>query len=133
MGGVDQGAVHVAAEAYLAVPRSTVRALLAPTALWELCWPGLVLEVTEDRAEKGVRWSVAGPLSGTAEVWLESWREGCIAHVYLRARRSPGTSRHLPGTLTRADGERTRALLFWAKDRLEQRSSMPTGPTRRVQ
>lgn len=133
MGGVDQATVHVAAEAYLAAPRSTVRHLLERTVLWELCWPGLVLEVTEDRAEKGVRWSVAGRLTGTAELWLEPWREGCIAHVYLRAKPSPGTGRRRAGARTRGAGARARALLFWAKDRLEQRSSMPTGPTRQVQ
>lgn len=133
LGATDRPDADVAAEVYLAVSRSSARGLLAPTALWELCWPGLVLEVTEDRAEKGVRWSVAGRLTGTAEVWLEPWREGCVAHVYLRARPAPGTGRRRTGARTRVDGERARALLFWAKDRLEQRASMPTGPTRPVQ
>ena len=112
------GPTDVAAAAHVAADRAAVRHLLARTDLWTRCWPGLVLDVTEDRGLKGVRWAVAGRLAGTAEVWLEPWRETCVAHVYLRP---DGVPSRRTERAVRTYGERTRALLFWAKDRLEQR------------
>ncbi len=36
-------------------------------------------------AEKGVRWTVAGPLTGTMEVWLEPVMDGTVMHYFLHA------------------------------------------------
>lgn len=111
----------VAAAAHLAVPPPQARALLVRTGLWEHCWPGLVLDVSEDRGPKGVRWTVEGALRGSAEVWLEPWRASCVAHVYLRGEGGPRTASSSSTRTVGTYGERTRRLLFWAKDRLEQR------------
>lgn len=47
--------------------------------------PGWELSVTEDRGVEGVRWSVGGPVTGSAEVWLERYREhGSYLHVFVR-------------------------------------------------
>ena len=51
-------------------------------------WPDLRLEVVEDRAEKGIRWTVTGALTGTMEVWLEPMMEGLdgvVLHYFLHA------------------------------------------------
>ena len=45
----------------------------------------LCLQVTEDRAEKGMRWAVDGALTGTMEVWLEPSFDGVILHYFLHA------------------------------------------------
>lgn len=39
----------------------------------------------EDRAEKGIRWTVAGPLTGTMEIWLEPALDGVVLHYFLHA------------------------------------------------
>lgn len=47
--------------------------------------PDLALTVVEDRAEKGMRWAVAGPLTGTMEIWLEPVLDGVVLHYFLHA------------------------------------------------
>lgn len=47
--------------------------------------PGVTLTAYDDRGPLGVRWTVAGALSGTAEVWLEEHGDGTVVHVYVRA------------------------------------------------
>ncbi len=39
----------------------------------------------EDRADKGIRWTVSGALTGTMEVWLEPSLDGVILHYFLHA------------------------------------------------
>ena len=47
--------------------------------------PGVRLSSYDDRGPLGVRWTVSGALTGTAEVWLEEHGDGTIVHAYLRA------------------------------------------------
>jgi ribosome-associated toxin RatA of RatAB toxin-antitoxin module len=58
---------------------------LGEDSLWRAWWPGLELTPYERRGLKGVRWTVAGELTGTAELWLEPARDGVVVHWYLRA------------------------------------------------
>ena len=52
----------------------------------------------EDRADKGIRWTVAGPLTGTMEIWLESMLDGVILHYFLHAE----PTREVPATVALA-------------------------------
>ena len=106
--------MDLTAEAFIAVTPDRARTTLAVGSFWEAFWPGLVLDVTQDRGLRGVRWSVSGRLSGSAEVWLEPWREAVVVHVYLRA-----PDRRLADRLLRRYDQAMREALFLAKDRLE--------------
>jgi hypothetical protein len=88
-------------DTYLDVPPARLSPLVRDPGRWPLWWPDLDLEVTRDRGDKGVQWAVrpapgrtlaTGPLrrpsvlwTGTAEIWLEPWRErGTVLHHYQR-------------------------------------------------
>ena len=62
--------VQVADEMFVAADPARVGAAVGDPASWRRWWPDLRLQVVEDRAEKGIRWAVTGPLTGTMEVWL---------------------------------------------------------------
>lgn len=59
--------------------------VLADRARWRRWWPDLTLEVREDRRDKGIRWTVSGPVTGTMEVWLEEMLDGVILHYFMHA------------------------------------------------
>jgi hypothetical protein len=76
--------VDIIAESWLRVsPNVAAPMLREPERLLEW-FPELELTVFMDRGEQGTRWSMAGALLGSMEVWLEGWREGCIVHWYVR-------------------------------------------------
>lgn len=79
--------IQVADQTFLAVPGSVVADALAQPRRWRAWWPDLRIEVTDDRGDKGIRWSVAGALTGTMEVWLEAVPalDGVILHYFLHA------------------------------------------------
>jgi hypothetical protein len=77
--------IQVADQTFVAGPAERVAATIASPSKWREWWPDLLLEVREDRAEKGIRWSVAGALTGTMEVWLEPSLDGVIVHYFLHA------------------------------------------------
>ncbi len=79
-------------ECFIVAPRAEVAAVVRDSHFWSLLWPGLELTVAEDRADEGIRWTCAGVLSGSAEVWLEEFGDGVIVHCYLRAEPPPGWS-----------------------------------------
>lgn len=119
-------AIDVVDSTWIAAPAATVAAVVAEPANWRRWWPGLDLQVSEWRAAKGVRWTVASVagragLSGSAEVWLEPAGEGVVAHFFLRLDPAPGR------TLSRRDVERVTdeyrrrtKSAFWAlADRLD--------------
>lgn len=82
-------------DTFVVAPPPVLAAAFADPASWSRWWPGLALELDEDRGVEGVRWYVtggrwgkgssAGDLVGTSEVWLEPYRDGTIVHFYLRA------------------------------------------------
>ncbi len=77
--------VDVVDETFLAVPPEVVAAAFAAPESWAAYWPDLILDVYLDRGAQGLRWTVAGALVGTMEVWLEPVLDGTLLHYFLRA------------------------------------------------
>jgi hypothetical protein len=77
--------IQVADDTFVAADGSAVGAAVADPARWQQWWPDLRLQVIEERGEKGIRWTVAGPLTGTMEIWLESVLDGVVLHYFLHA------------------------------------------------
>ncbi|NMN94862.1 polyketide cyclase / dehydrase and lipid transport [Antrihabitans stalactiti] len=77
--------IQVADQTFVAAPAARVAAAVASPSQWRNWWPDLTLGVSEDRGENGIRWTVAGALSGTMEVWLEPSLDGVILHYFLHA------------------------------------------------
>jgi len=75
--------IQVADQTFIAAPPERIATALASPARWREWWPELALTVREDRAEKGIRWAVAGPLNGTMEVWIEPVLDGAVVHYFL--------------------------------------------------
>jgi hypothetical protein len=77
--------IQVADETFVAADGGTVGAAVTDPARWRRWWPDLRLQVVEDRGDKGVRWSVAGPITGSMEIWLEPVLDGVKLHYFLHA------------------------------------------------
>ena len=77
--------IQVADEIFVAANPEAVGRAVGDRARWRRWFPDLLLEVVEDRADKGVRWTVAGPLTGTMEIWLEPVLDGVVLHYFLHA------------------------------------------------
>lgn len=121
--------IQVADEMFIAAPDAQVGAAVADRSSWRRWWPDLQLQVIEDRAEKGVRWTVNGPLTGTMEIWLEPMLDGVLLHYFLHAEPAGATAqqparRNLAKLIhrRRVAGKR---MAFEVKARLEQ--SRPVG------
>ena len=84
--------IQVADQGFIAVPPEMVAPLIADRASWRRWWPDLALTVREERGAKGVRWTIAGPLTGTMEVWLEPSLDGTMLHYFLHAEPTAATS-----------------------------------------
>jgi hypothetical protein len=78
--------VDIVDETFLAVAPGRVAAAFADARRWPEYWPDLTCRVYADRGEQGLRWTVAGALVGTMEVWLEPVLDGTLLHYFLRAR-----------------------------------------------
>ena len=68
----------------VAAPEAVSEALHDPQ-LWRNWWPDLQLTVEKDRGPAGLHFTVRGALVGTGELWLETWGDGVVVHVFLRA------------------------------------------------
>ena len=77
--------IQIADETFIAADGALVGAAIADQSQWRRWWPDLHLQVTEDRAEKGIRWAVTGALTGTMEIWLEPMLDGVLLHYFLHA------------------------------------------------
>jgi len=80
--------IQIADETYVAADGARVGAAVADPSNWRRWWPDLRLQVVEDRADKGIRWTVTGALTGTMEIWLEPMRDGLdgvVLHYFLHA------------------------------------------------
>lgn len=77
--------IQVADETFVAADPAAVGRAVSDRASWRRWWPDLRLEVVEDRGDKGVRWTVTGPLTGTMEIWLEPVLDGVLLHYFLHA------------------------------------------------
>jgi hypothetical protein len=118
--------VDVVDETFLAVPPTRVAAEFADPAGWRRFWPDLQLSLVIDRGPKGIRWTVAGALVGSMEVWLEPVLDGTVLHYYLRADPSDPNGRPAPLPPRRAGAEISRrqrtakAIALGLKDALEE-------------
>jgi hypothetical protein len=101
--------VDLADEAYVVADPDLVAAAVADPARWPRWWPDLVLSVREARGRKGVRWTVAGALVGSSEIWLEPVRDGVVVHYFLRADLPAGAAPLPPGRAERLRRARTTA------------------------
>ena len=115
---VPEAAVVLVDQTLVVAAREEVARRLADPARWRSWWPDLQLTVTRDRGVDGIIWSVAGALSGTAEIWLEPWHDGVIVHWILRA--SPRRSAE-PDRLRRAYATSFKRRITELKDELEGR------------
>ena len=77
--------IQVADETFIAADPAAVGRAVADRSSWRRWFGDLRLDVVEDRADKGVRWTVAGPLTGTMEIWLEPVLDGVVLHYFLHA------------------------------------------------
>lgn len=77
--------IQVADETFVAARPDAVGRAVGDRPSWRRWFPDLLLDVVEDRADKGVRWTVAGPLTGTMEIWLEPVLDGVVLHYFLHA------------------------------------------------
>lgn len=88
--------VDIADETFVVAEPETVAAVVGDPASWARWWPGLSCEVYRDRGAKGRQWRVSGDLVGTAEIWLEPFRDGVLVHWYLRV--DPPVGRRPPSS-----------------------------------
>jgi hypothetical protein len=77
--------IQVADETFVAASPAAVGLAVGDRTSWRRWFPDLLLEIIEDRADKGVRWTVTGPLTGTMEIWLEPVLDGVVLHYFLHA------------------------------------------------
>jgi hypothetical protein len=101
--GDPAGTAYISDETFVAAAPALVAAAVHDPARWRRWWPDLTLTSTRDRGVKGHQWAVAGPVAGTAEIWLEPWRDGTILHLFLRL--APAD-----------DAARERRVLTWKRD-----------------
>jgi hypothetical protein len=103
--------IDLADDTFVVADAARVAEVVADPARWSAWWPDLSLVTTRDRGPKGRQWRVAGALTGTAEIWLEPWRDGVVVHFFLRADPSrPGAQPPDVGPAVRRSAERGRRL-----------------------
>ncbi|MGQ4600528.1 polyketide cyclase / dehydrase and lipid transport [Nocardia sp. R6R-6] len=110
--------IQVADQTFVAASGAAVAELLAGPNNWRRWWPDLVLQVREDRGEKGIRWSVTGALTGTMEVWLQPSLDGVILHYFLHAEQ-PALPAGKLAAASRARRVGGKNMSFEVKSRLE--------------
>lgn len=124
--------IQVADETFIAASGAQVGALVGDRSSWRRWWPDLQLQLVEDRAEKGVRWTVGGPLTGTMEIWLDPMLDGVLLHYFLHAEPSGVTGRQLAKmNLAKLNHRRRVAgkrMAFEVKARLEQARPVGVAP-----
>lgn len=77
--------IQVADETFIAADPAAVGGAVGDRSAWRRWFADLMLEVVEDRTDKGVRWTVTGPLTGTMEIWLQPMLDGVVLHYFLHA------------------------------------------------
>lgn len=121
--------IQVADETFVAAAPATVGRAVGDPADWRRWFADLSLVVVEDRAEKGVRWTVSGPLTGTMEIWLEPILDGVMLHYFLHAEPAVAADAQRPRENTAAMTHHRRVagrrMAFEIKNRLE--ASRPVG------
>jgi hypothetical protein len=77
--------IQIADETFVAADPVEVGRVIGDPSGWRRWWPDLLLTVVEDRGPLGHRWTVAGALTGTMEIWLEPVLDGVVVHYFLHA------------------------------------------------
>ena len=121
--------IQVADETFVAASGEQVGAMAGDRSNWQRWWPDLQLDVVEDRAEKGVRWTVSGPLTGTMEIWLEEMLDGVLLHYFLHAEPTGATSRLKPAKLTHRRRVAGKRMAFEVKAALEAGRPVGVAPS----
>ena len=110
--------VDLVDETYIVADREVLAAIVHDPQRWRRWWPDLDLTVFMDRGPAGIRWSVLGALSGSAELWLEPVGDGVVVHYYLRAS-APGRggagARSARAAWRHGDQVRHRRALAWKR------------------
>lgn len=121
--------IQVADQTFVAAHAAGVGAAVGDSARWQRWWPDLQLAVVEDRADKGVRWTVDGPLTGTMEIWLEPVLDGVVLHYFLHAEPAGATAQQLArmnlAKMTHRRRVAGKKMAFEVK--AEQEASRPVG------
>jgi hypothetical protein len=124
--------IQIADETFVAADPADIGRAVSDPPSWRRWWPDLALEVVEDRRDKGIRWTVAGALTGTMEVWLEPMLDGALLHYFLHAEPAGAAAWQLARMdLAKVNHRRRVAgkrMAFEVKTRLER--SRPVGVSR---
>ena len=108
--------VDIVDETFVRATPATVRAALDAPGVLDRLWPGLDLEVVQDRGAKGVRWRTGGEVVGRLEIWLEEVSGGTIVHHFVH-----GEQRSGPWRWAASHRRRWKSGVHDIKDRLEGR------------
>ena len=111
--------VDLADDSFVVAPPAKVAARLRDPGFWRTCWPNVTLTVYHDRGVEGLRWYATGSLVGTAELWLEPYREGTLVHVFLRADPARSMSSRRLTKLRHRYARALKAAMFAVRDELE--------------
>lgn len=124
--------IQIADETFVSADPVEVGTAIGDPASWRRWWPDLRLTVVEDRGEVGHRWTVAGALTGTMEVWLQPALDGVILHYFLHAEPSGAAAWQLAKmNLAKMNHQRRvvgKDMAFEVKRRLE--ATRPVGVSR---
>ena len=125
--------IQVADETFVAASPDAVGAASGNRASWRRWFADLQLQVIEDRADKGVRWTVTGPLTGTMEIWLEPMLDGVLLHYFLHAEPTGAGPAELAkmdlAALTHRRRVAGKRMAFEVKNTLEAGRPVGVGPT----
>lgn len=111
--------IDITDETLVVATASQVRAALCDELHWEALFPGTRLSCIDDRGLLGKRWSVAGALRGSAEVWLEPWADSVVVHVFWQVDPTEQPSARGLERLRRRYALAVKRHVLAAKDRLE--------------
>lgn len=122
--------VQIADETFVCADPADVGRAVADPAGWRRWWPDLRLTVVEDRGPAGHRWTVAGGLTGTMEVWLQPMMDGVILHYFLHAEPAGDPAQLDLAKLNHHRRVAGKKMAFEIKTRLE--AQRPVGVSRLV-
>ena len=129
---VPMNSIQIADETFVCADPVAVGTAVADPAAWRRWWPDLALKVVEDRADKGIRWTVSGPLTGTMEIWLEPVLDGVLLHYFLHAEPTGAAAWELAkmnlATMNHRRRVAGKAMAFEVKQTLE--AGRPVGVSR---
>lgn len=121
----DVHSIQIADETFVAADPAAVGRAVSDHGAWRRWFPDLALTVVEDRADKGVRWTVAGPLVGTMEIWLEPVLDGVVLHYFLHAEPAGEQPKMNLAKMTHQRRVAGKRMAFDIKNRLD--ASRPVG------